>query len=114
MRDQRLRHLFLRIMTWLLLFWAADGYVQLAFGFDLFGVPMHEDRLNALFYSRYQYYGPTLALLSPLAIDYMRHNWSKAAWGLRVHPRRRADLGHALGLAHHAGGHRRIHGADVA
>lgn len=79
MREDKLRHALLRLMTWLLLFWAADGYVQLAFGFDLFGVPMHEDRLNALFYSRYQYYGPTLALLSPLAIDYMRHHWSKVA-----------------------------------
>ncbi len=80
LREQSLRHSLLRLTTWLLLFWAADGYVQLAFGHDLFGVPMHEDRLNALFHSRYQYYGPTLALLSPLALDYMRRHWTGAAW----------------------------------
>lgn len=79
-RDARSRELLLRLMTWLLLFWAADGYFQLAFGHDVFGIPMNEDRLNALFYTRYQYYGPTLAFLSPLALDYMRRNWRKGAW----------------------------------
>ncbi len=74
------RELLLRAMTWMLLFWAADAFVQLALGHDVFGVPLHEDRLNALFYSRYQYFGPTLAFLSPLAIDYMRRNWAAPAW----------------------------------
>jgi len=82
MRKAELRDLFLRLVAWLLLIWAADGYVQLVFGRDLFGVPMHEDRLNALFYSRYQFYGPTLAFLSPLALDHMRRHWPKGLWML--------------------------------
>ncbi len=72
--------LFQRATCWLLLFWAADGYIQLAFGYDIFGVPMHEDRLNALFHDSYFSYGPTLALLSPIAIDHMRRRWPGAAW----------------------------------
>ena len=71
---------FSRVACWLLLFWAADGYFQLAFGFDVFGIPMHEDRLNALFFDSYFSYGPTLALLSPVAIDHMRRNWPGPAW----------------------------------
>lgn len=72
--------IFQRLMCWLLLFWAADGYFQLAFGRDIFGVPMHEDRLNALFHDSYFSYGPTLALLSPLALDHMRRRWPGFAW----------------------------------
>lgn len=72
--------IFQRLMCWLLLFWAADGFFQLAFGRDVFGIPMHEDRLNALFHHSYFSYGPTLALLSPLALDHMRRRWPGFAW----------------------------------
>ncbi len=75
-----MRTFLLRAVCWLLLFWAFDGYFQLIFGFDVFGVPMHDDRLNALFYSRHGAYGPTLAMLSPLALMYMRDHWTRAAW----------------------------------
>lgn len=80
LRQDGSRELFLRLMTWLLLFSAADGYIQLVFGRDLFGVTMNEDRLNAMFYDHYQFYGPTLAMLSPLGLDYMRRHWSTAWW----------------------------------
>ncbi len=80
LRNDESRDLFLRLACWLLLFWAADGYFQLIFGFDVFGVPMHEDRLNAMFYSRYGSYGPTLAILSPLALEHMRRHWNRTAW----------------------------------
>jgi O-antigen ligase len=80
MRSEYSRELFLRFASWLLLFWAADGYFQLAFGHDFFGVPMNPDRLNALFYSRYQFYGPTLAFLSPLALQHMRCRWPNGLW----------------------------------
>jgi len=80
LRNDDSRDLFLRIGCWLLLFWAADGFFQLIFGFDVFGVPMHEDRLNAMFYSRYASYGLTLAILSPLALEHMRRHWSTPAW----------------------------------
>lgn len=75
-----LRWLVLRWISFVLLFWAADGFVQLLLGFDLFGIPMHQDRLNALFFSRYQFYGPVLAMLSPLLLEYARRRWPPWAW----------------------------------
>lgn len=76
-----LRWLVLRWTSYLLIFWAVDGFVQLAFGVDLLGIPMHVDRLNALFGDKYQYYGPTLAMLSPLVFEYSRRRWPAWAWG---------------------------------
>ena len=76
-----LRWLVLRWTTYLLLFWAVDGFIQLAFGVDVFGVPLHPDRLNALFNEKYQFYGPTLAMLSPLVFEYTRRRWPAWAWG---------------------------------
>lgn len=76
------RERLLRWTAWLLLFWAVDAFVQLFFGRDLFGIPMHPDRLNALFYDRYQFFGPTLAMLSPLALEHVRRRWRPWAWEL--------------------------------
>ncbi|NNE04920.1 MAG: O-antigen ligase family protein [Xanthomonadales bacterium] len=72
-----------RVLRWtsfLLLFWAIDGFVQLYFGADLFGVAMHPERLNALFIRQYQFFGPTLAILSPLLLEYARRRWPPWAW----------------------------------
>ena len=72
-----------RVLRWtayLLVFWAVDGFVQLVFGSDLFGIAMHPDRLNALFIDKYQFYGPTLAMLSPLLLEYARREWPSWAW----------------------------------
>ena len=80
LRDDGMRAFLLRVACWILLFWAFDGYFQLLFGFDVFGIPMHDDRLNALFYSRHGAYGPTLAILSPLALVHMRDHWHRGAW----------------------------------
>ncbi len=74
-----------RVLRWtafLLLFWAIDGFVQLLFGADLFGIAMHPDRLNALFIQKYQFYGPTLAMLSPLLLEYARREWAPWAWAV--------------------------------
>lgn len=74
-----------RVLRWtafLLVFWAIDGFVQLYFGSDLFGIAMHPDRLNALFMRQYQFYGPTLAMLSPLLLEYARRRWPAWAWVL--------------------------------
>lgn len=74
-----------RVLRWsafLLLFWAVDGFVQLLLGADLFGITMHPDRLNALFIQKYQFYGPTLAMLSPLLLEYARREWAPWAWAL--------------------------------
>jgi len=76
-----LRWLVLRWTSYLLIFWAVDGFIQLAFGVDVFGVPLHPDRLNALFAEKYQFYGPTLAMLSPLVFEYTRRRWAAWAWG---------------------------------
>lgn len=76
------RERVLRWSAWLLLFWACDAFVQLFFGRDLFGIPMHPDRLNALFYERYQFFGPTLAFLSPLVLEHARRRWRPWAWEL--------------------------------
>ena len=72
-----------RVIRWtsfLLVFWAVDGFVQLIFGNDLFGIAMNPDRLNALFVQKYQFYGPTLAMLSPLLLEHARRRWPAWAW----------------------------------
>lgn len=74
-----------RVLRWsafLLLFWAVDGFVQLLLGADIFGIAMHPDRLNALFIQKYQFYGPTLAMLSPLLLEYARREWAPWAWAV--------------------------------
>ncbi len=72
-----------RVIRWtsfILLFWAVDGFVQLIFGSDLFGITMNPDRLNALFVKQYQFFGPTLAILSPMLLEYARRHWPGWAW----------------------------------
>lgn len=72
-----------RVIRWtsfLLLFWAVDGFIQLIFGSDLFGIAMHPERLNALFVQKYQFFGPTLAMLSPLLLEHARRNWPAPLW----------------------------------
>ena len=76
------RERVLRWTAWLLLFWAVDGFIQLFFGRDLFGIAMHPDRLNSLFIKKYQFFGPTLAMLSPLVLEHARRNWPSWAWAL--------------------------------
>ena len=76
-----LRWQVLRWSAYLLIFWAVDGYIQLAAGVDIFGISMHDDRLNALFGNKYQFYGPTLAMLSPLLLEFARRRWPAWAWG---------------------------------
>jgi O-antigen ligase len=77
-----LRWQVLRWTSYLLVFWAIDGFVQLTFGTDLLGIEMHPDRVNALFGEKYQFYGPTLAMLSPLVFETARRRWSAWAWGV--------------------------------
>jgi O-antigen ligase len=75
-----LRWKFLLWSSVILVFWAADGFIQLIFGYDLFGIPAHKDRLNALFFTHYQFYGPVMAMLSPLLLEYARRHWPGWAW----------------------------------
>jgi len=76
------RERVLRWTAWLLLFWAVDAFIQLLFGRDLLGVAMHPDRLNALFVKKYQFFGPTLAMLSPLVLEHARRQWRPLAWAV--------------------------------
>ena len=76
------RERVLRWTAWLLLFWAVDAFVQLFLGRDLFGVAMHPDRLNALFTKNYQFFGPTLAMLSPLVLEHARRQWRPLGWAV--------------------------------
>ena len=79
------RPLYRKVFKWsafILLFWAVDGFIQLIFGYDVFGIPMHEDRLNALFFKKVQFYGPIMAMLSPLLLEYARLNWKGWAWAV--------------------------------
>jgi len=76
------RERVLRWTAYLLLFWAADAFVQLFLGRDIFGIAMHPERLNALFVKKYQFFGPTLAMLSPLVLEHARRQWRPWAWAL--------------------------------
>jgi O-antigen ligase len=76
------RERVLRWTAWLLLFWSLDAFIQLFFGRDLFGIAMHPDRLNALFVKKYQFFGPTLAMLSPLVLEHARRHWPSWGWAL--------------------------------
>jgi len=76
------RERVLRWTAYLLLFWAVDAFVQLLFGRDLLGIAMHPDRLNALFVKKYQFFGPTLAMLSPLVLEHARRQWRPWAWAV--------------------------------
>jgi O-antigen ligase len=38
--------------------------------------------LNALFIKKYQFYGPTLAMLSPLVLEHARRQWPSWGWAL--------------------------------
>jgi O-antigen ligase len=74
-----------RVLRWtafLLLFWAVDAFFQLFVGRDLLGIAMHPDRLNALFVKKYQFFGPTLAMLSPLVLEHARRQWRPWAWAV--------------------------------
>jgi len=82
LNDPSLRYHTMRWIAYLLIFWALDGFMQLSFGIDFFGIAMHPDRLNAMFVDHYQFYGPSLAMLSPLALEYARRNWPSWAWAL--------------------------------
>ncbi len=80
LRADSARWRVIRWTSYLLVFWAIDGFVQLIFGNDLFGIAMHPDRLNAMFVQKYQFFGPTLAMLSPILLEYARRHWPAWAW----------------------------------
>ena len=68
---------FLTLCAWLLLFWVADGLVQLIIGYDLFGfaIPGGE-RVNALF-GKGLVYGILVAVYCPLLWEHAARSWTR-------------------------------------
>jgi len=50
-------------------FWVIDGLMQAASGQNLLGMAANEQRLGGIFGSKIWYFGPTLAMLSPLLLE---------------------------------------------
>lgn len=80
LRSDSARWRVVRWTSFLLVFWAVDGFIQLIFGSDIFGIAMNPERLNAMFVQKYQFFGPTLAILSPLLLEHARRNWPAWVW----------------------------------
>lgn len=80
LRPAPLRSLALKGAAFVVLFWAVDGYVQVMTGVNLLGFDLHPDRVNGIFGRRFQFFGPVLAMLSPLPIEYARRHWGRWAW----------------------------------
>lgn len=74
LQSPALRWRTLQLVCWILAFWSVDAFVQLLAGVDLLGNPLNPERLTALF-RRVSAFGPTLAMLSPLALEYARRRW---------------------------------------
>ncbi len=68
---------FLTLCAWVLLFWVADGLVQMAAGRDLFGFAAPAGRINALFGERSLVYGTLVSVFSPLLWEYAARHWSR-------------------------------------
>ncbi|NCF80322.1 MAG: hypothetical protein GWP74_01810 [Proteobacteria bacterium] len=68
---------FLTLCAWLLLFWVADGVVQMVAGWDLFGFPVHPTgRINALFGEEGLVYGTVVSVFCPLLWEHAGRHWS--------------------------------------
>ena len=76
---------FLPWCAWLLLFWIADGLLQMGFGRDLFGFAAPQimpgvERINALFGERGLVYGTLVTVFCPLLWEHARRRWAR--WAL--------------------------------
>ena len=69
---------FLSLCAWLLLFWVADGILQMASGRDVFWFAVGDfGRINALFGEEGLVYGILLAVFSPLLWEYAARRWCR-------------------------------------
>lgn len=76
---------FLAWCAWLLLFWIADGLLQMGFGRDLFGFATPQimpgvERVNALFGMHGLVYGTLVTVFCPLLWEHARRRWAR--WAL--------------------------------
>jgi len=68
---------FLTLCAWLLLFWVADGLVQMVAGRDLFGFAVPAGRINALFGEEGLVYGTLVSVFGPLLWEHAARHWSR-------------------------------------
>lgn len=66
-RQQKL----LRLLAAVILFWALDACVQFLIGYNLLGYTASTERLGGVFGDNIWFFGPTLAMLSPLALEWL-------------------------------------------
>ncbi|MEQ1591160.1 MAG: O-antigen ligase family protein [Thiobacillaceae bacterium] len=71
----------LKLSAWLMLFWVGDALIQVVIGYDLLGYA-YPERLNGLFGTHDWKLGLTLAMLSPIAWEYVSHHGAK--WQLAL------------------------------
>jgi len=69
---------FLRLSSWLLLFWLGDALFQAVAGFDLFGFKRIPLYLNGVFGEHRIKMGIVLAAFTPLLFEYARRNWVRS------------------------------------
>lgn len=67
---RRQRHL-LMVLAVVVLFWAVDAVIQFLLGYNLLGYPASSERLGGVFGSNIWFFGPMLAMLSPLALEWL-------------------------------------------
>ncbi len=66
-RQQKL----LRLLAAVILFWALDACLQFVTGYNFLGYPASTERLGGVFGDNIWFFGPTLAMLSPLALEWL-------------------------------------------
>lgn len=69
--DANRQQLLLRLLAGVILFWALDACIQFVFGYNLLGYPASTERLGGVFGDNIWFFGPTLAMLSPLALEWL-------------------------------------------
>jgi O-antigen ligase len=79
LKDAAARRWLISACGLLLLFWAADGLVQLIFGRDLLGFPYNGTRVSGLFNAKLAL-GHVLAVASPVVYETLRRHAAGRAW----------------------------------
>lgn len=61
----------LPVLATVILIWAVDAVIQFVLGFNLLGYPASSERLGGIFGKNIWFFGPMLAMLSPLAFEWL-------------------------------------------
>ncbi len=79
--DAARQRLLLRLLAWVILFWSLDAVWQFVLGVNLLGYPASTERLGGVFGEDVWFFGPTLAMLAPLALEWL---WRQPRRWLRM------------------------------